>query len=202
MVPDALMGVLAQAAPAANDAPGWGTWGPLIAVMGPIVGGVGAILGILWTKITTLEKSKEDLYVRHNECEQRATRLESQMAMLYSELERAAKETDAIVVLDKDGVIREWSPGATLLMHWPQREALGKPIFNMLYSDTEPLFRRKLEKVLAGQSPKHGPHKGTIKTKDDDLVDVAVMFSSWTGEDDKVMLGVVMKMVAPGKHQA
>ncbi len=135
-----------------------------------------------------------DLQEKHRQCELHGKLLEAQIVILNSDMERKAAESDAIVVVDSNGLIREWSPGATLLFHCPQREALGKPMTIMIPARSQAQAKVAWDKLMAsGRAPRRGPHYLIARTKNGDEIPVTMWYSGFESATGERMVGATVR---------
>jgi PAS domain S-box-containing protein len=96
----------------------------------------------------------------------------------------------AILVLDRDGVVRVWNPAAERIFGWTRREVIGRPV-PIVPADREEERRRNLRETFEGR-PLSGVE--TVRQrKDGSLVHVALWTSLLRGPQDEPesVLGVI-----------
>lgn len=112
-------------------------------------------------------------------CQRRLASISAQLVAVQAMQEQGA--TEAVVVVDAaTGMIVEWSPAATMLLHWPQREILGKRLTTIMPQR----YRERHNAVMAdvvrsGRTPSGSPIQGHALTKDGQEVPVEVRLSGW-----------------------
>jgi PAS domain S-box-containing protein len=88
----------------------------------------------------------------------------------------------AIIVIDRDGVVRVWSPAAERVFGWSRREVLGR-VFPIFPPEREHERERNLRETFAGR-PLSGVE--TVRwRKDGSRIDVAVWTSLLRGPQDE-----------------
>ena len=181
-------------------------WSSLVTlVVGPVVLAVTGAITVLWRQVQTMQTKHEaemkDIQEKHyasvelhHQCEKRTSALEMQLIMLQADLERKEKETDAIIIADSRGMIKEWSPGATVLFHYPQREALGKQITIIFPQKIREAFQKTWDETAkSGRTPKRGPHNMSGLTKDNEEIPVTVWLSAWENDAGEIMYGATVR---------
>lgn len=101
-------------------------------------------------------------------------------------------EIVAEVVADAGGMVREWSAGATMLLHWSQRDMLGKHITTIVPARYREKHAAGFEQVRAsGRSPRHGPFLFHALAKEGAEVPVTIRLTGWQ-EGGQACFGAVM----------
>jgi PAS domain S-box-containing protein len=145
-----------------------------------------ALIGFGGTVITALCGVVSYLYVQMAKlqqgevrCQRRLAVVSNQLVALQALIEQGA--TEAQVVVDANtGMIVEWSPAATMLLHWPQREIMGKRLTVIMPQRyREQHLHAVGEMVRTGRAPERGPIQGHALTKDGTEVPVDVYLSGW-----------------------
>lgn len=179
------------------------TWGIVVTALVPVVLALGGAIG---GAFRYLYKQTQDLHAKSEDCEKRYGRLEGLVINLQADNERKSHESNAVIVIDAHGLIREWSPGATLLFHWPQREILGKHVSILMPERFRCAFEENWQHVLkTGRAPRRGPHDASGKTKEGEEVPLRMWYSSWadgtfaSGENyGERLFGATIQFRVPG----
>lgn len=162
-------------------------WGPLLAIAAPIVSSIIAGFSYLYKQVI-------DLHEKHALCEKQTAILQGQIDLLNAEMERRGREAEALIVADHDGFVREWNPGATILFHWSQREALGKSIGILVPPESLQAHNEAWARVVAGRVPRRGPHVLVGVTKEGNKIPLTAWYSCWVASDGTTVYGATIHM--------
>lgn len=96
-------------------------------------------------------------------------------------------KVSAIVVSDFNGIIREWNPAATLLLHWTQDDAVGKHVSMLippgLRNAQSRAFYQAIAKEKEGQESE--PLSTLALTKDGRTIPVTIDLKTWEVQGER-----------------
>ncbi len=147
----------------------------LLAGMLAVITGLTGAVGVLWRSMLKFQQNE----VR---CTKSLAVVSAQMWALSAQVEQMrGQEAVALVVIDANtGVVVEWGPGTTMMLHWPAREMLGKMITRIIPERFRQKHSEAMEKLKAtGGMPRHGPFEFIALTKEGTEVPVEVSLSGW-----------------------
>lgn len=92
--------------------------------------------------------------------------------------------TSAIVVADMKGVICEWNPGATALLHWRSEEAVGKNVSMLIPPNLRHTHSKAFYEAIAkGSAGETTPPLETMAlTRDGRTIPVEIEIRSWSDQ--------------------
>ena len=96
------------------------------------------------------------------ELERKVAALEAELAGLRAKNEKLRlararyqavieNAADAVVMVDGDGIIREWPGQAELLCGWKEEEIIGRPVFHLMPEHLRKKHEKNLREVTCGQ---------------------------------------------------
>jgi PAS domain S-box-containing protein len=141
------------------------------------------------SKIDEMFTQVRELTRAHADCLVGNERLTARIAVMEAALERYkiaenasqwATMNDAVIVIDDNAVVREWSPTATALFHWRGDEAIGREICFLMPDVWKDRFWDSMGRLLeSNRSVRRGPHKLSARNKEGDVFPVEVTLASW-----------------------
>lgn len=152
----------------------------------------------LFTQVRTLIKDNADCLVKNERLLGRVTVLEARLETVQAAEEAAGLPTriEAIVVADADGMIREWSPAATVLFHWTRKEAVGRNVEFLIPAQHLAAFRRSWKAVIdTGHQVRRGPFRFEARTKEDGTLPVEIILSSWEERGQRVFSAALRQTI-------
>jgi PAS domain S-box-containing protein len=146
------------------------------------------LISTLQQRVETLEREMRECQKANVECEAKAARLEGEVNLVRAQMDRMASSmpglpssswADAGLEVDQGGIIQSWNPGASNLFGWTHVEAIGRPIWELIPDEIQPVYREMLAEVAAaGGSLKHeNPYFLFGKRKDGETIPVEVSVS-------------------------
>ena len=159
------------------------------------------IITALGAVITTLSGTIAYLFRRMMKAEKRAGTLLATMAYLEATIDRlngiiearGSVETATIIVQVQSGLIKDWSPGATVMFGWRADEAIGKPVTVLVPKKYRQKHLEAWDKYVAGSKiPKRGPLEAHAMTKSGRIIPVNISYSCWD-EKNSIMVAAVIR---------
>jgi PAS domain S-box-containing protein len=155
---------------------------------------MGTAIGFLWRENGKLRRDWKESEVR---CQKRIGELEQQVLILQVTAEQSAKYTGQlptqgqIVFNAKTGQIGQWNAGATGILHWTEREMIGRQLVTII----PPKYRTDhltavSRMVSTGAAPKYGPHKLYALRKDGSTVRITAHYSGYRDGEDYIVIAV------------
>lgn len=146
---------------------------------------ISVAIGSLTTAIVYLFKENKRLLESESKCQSSLATIRAELVSINALVQQmqwsGANQIDAVVVADMStGMIIEWNPGATILLHWTEREMLGKQIHRIIpqrYKDKHDEAVRAFSRGT--DSPTRGPIYAHALTKDGLEIAVEITFSGW-----------------------
>lgn len=151
-----------------------------------VISGVTAVVTALVGTVGYLFKEMIRLQGADNACRERLAQMNAEVWSLNARLEQLSwygtDEPNALVVMDgQTGLIVEWSPGATIMMHWTAREMLGKPVTRVIPERFRQPHTEAIERLrTSGSPPRRGPFAFVALTKEGSEVPCEVSLSGWS----------------------
>lgn len=105
-------------------------------------------------------------------------------AVLRQQANLVANVSDAIIGLDRSGVVTSWNPAATEIYGWSESETLGQPLHEVWDVDAYDL--------VPGEDGRLGPSEAVHMRKDRSAVPVRVSVATMRNELDEVIGLVAM----------
>jgi PAS domain S-box-containing protein len=150
-------------------------------------------------RLDLLFRRCDELRARGDDCEQRYMRSQAQVNLLEAEqiklrstielidarqqVSASPMHGEALVVVDHYRVIRDVSPGLTLLLHWLRHEMIGKD-FDLFMPKR--YHRANKDAFLSclrdNRLPRRGPYMVEALTREGNEVPVEILLSSWEQE--------------------
>lgn len=162
---------------------------------------IAAVVGSLATAVVYLFKENRKLAESESLCNQRMAEVRAELVSLYALVQQmqwsGSMRLEAVVVADmSSGMITEWNPGATILLHWTEREMLGKSIGKIV----PPKYRDRHEEAVrsvmkGGNLPSRGPIIGHALTKDGVEVPVEITLSGWKVGNSSMMAASIKRRI-------
>lgn len=165
-----------------------------------IATGVVAVVTALASCVAFLFREMKKLQEAETTCRGDLASVRAQLLSLHALVEQVKQFGDssieAMVVADANsGLIVEWNPAATIMLHWTQREILGKPMTTIIPERFRPSHLAGMAAMInAGRPPRHGPYEFVALTKDGGEVPIEVLLSGWqTGQSRYVSAAMRMR---------
>lgn len=164
-----------------------------------LVGVVSAALTGAFTAVAYLQRKNSKLEKREAWYRNRIADLDNQVVNLNVYIEQLRTSGDnglkAEIVVDAlTGTIREWSPGATQMLHWTQRDALGKPLTLIIPQRfREPHLDKMRALIKSGEPPVRGPHDLLALMKDGSELPVSAIYSGWKDGSEHFVSAVLTR---------
>jgi len=141
---------------------------------------------------------KQESQCRENLATMRAE-LTSLNALVQQMQWSGVNRIEAVIVADaSSGYIIEWNPGATILLHWTEREMLGKPIHRIMPDRYKDKHNEALRALLSSNRiPQRGPIVGHAITKDGVEIPVEITLSGWRNGNTVIVGASIKRRVEP-----
>jgi PAS domain S-box-containing protein len=131
---------------------------------------------------------KETLRLQSAEakCQAKCGQMQAEIWALNTRTEQLSWVGDAdpiaVIVADANtGLITEWSPGATMLLHYPARTMLGKPLTKLMPQRLVNQHTAAMDKLKSlGGIPRRGPFGFFAITQEGTEIPVEVTLSGWS----------------------
>jgi PAS domain S-box-containing protein len=146
-------------------------------------------------RIDALYKEIRSTQAQRTECLIKNEQLMAQIMLLQariSTIETAegiadvGTRVDPVVVVDSKGIVREWSPAATVLFHWRSKEIVGKSIELIIPPESIQGHRDGVKKVLDGKREvRRGPYRVEGLRRDGKRIPIEIKLSGWQEGDER-----------------
>jgi PAS domain S-box-containing protein len=161
-----------------------------------------------------LEKMYADvraLHTAHAECLVNNEKLTSRVVVIEAVLKRTQDQlavrnigtsSDAILVTDQYGTIRQWNEAATVLFHWLAHEAVGMHIHAIVPPEGREAHNRRWLEVMQGQTDetvRRGPYTVELINKAGERFKADVLLSAWMDENRRYVTASIRKSIVDRK---
>jgi PAS domain S-box-containing protein len=165
--------------------------------------GVTAVVTALAAAVTYLFKELQSAKEADNKCKAEQSSLRAQIVALNVMLEQRRcafdQEMIATVIINaKTGQIVEWAPAATMLLHWTQRERMGKSISDLIperYRQRQSTAMQAM--ISSGRAPRRGPFDLHALNRHHQEVPVEITLSGWY-ESDTYLVAAAIRLRQEG----
>ncbi len=167
----------------------------LLATIGVALTAIGTALS---SAVTYLFLETRRLQKAESNCRQELAEVKAEIWALNARLEQLSwmgddSPTAQIVVDVSSAVIVEWSPGATILLHWTQREIFGKSMKKIVPSRFHQAVDEAFDRLRQrGGAPKRGPFGVFALTKEGTEIPVEVFLSGWSAGSQR-LVGTIIR---------
>jgi PAS domain S-box-containing protein len=154
----------------------------------------------LYSEIKRLNNERMEVAVKNE-------KLLAEVMILRAQLETNRKvesavllptRVDALVVIDQNGIIREWSPAATAMFNWRQVDAVGKSVDLIIPPDLRGGHHKGFQEMITtGRDVKRGPYRTEGVRQDGSRVPVEITLSSWNDQGVRFVSANISPLV-PG----
>lgn len=109
---------------------------------------------------------------------------------LIAETER--KQSTAQIIIDSEGMIIDWSMGATLLFYYTREEIIGRPAILLMPDRYQNLFTKALQNaIISKKEPDKAPKRFSAVTRNGAEIRVVILLSSYTSHDCRFFIAEI-----------
>ena len=138
------------------------------------VGGIAAIAA-LWGAVVVLFRRLEGVRDAHYNCIADNIKLTERVHALEED-----GLSEAYVLIDQSGHIREWSQGATFLFQWRQVQAIGKHVHMLIPDIYKAAHDAAWQEIVSNRRiPRMGPFRFRAATRSGDEIPIMMKLSSF-----------------------
>ena len=154
---------------------------------------------------TALKRESEECAKDRTVLSADVTVLKARNASLQAEIDELAlaltdvnkTNVGAFVKVDRQGVIREWNPGATMIFGWSSLEAIGKSITILIPPDVRQVHHNAFHSLsYSDRQPRKDPIVAKAKTRNGRDIDVTINLSRWS-EGELTWFGAEIHQISP-----
>jgi PAS domain S-box-containing protein len=136
----------------------------------------------MFQEIRALTNGHADCLVKNEKLASRVEVLEARLERIRvsEDISNIPTRTEALIVADENGVIREWNQAATLLLHWSVEEAVGNTIDVLVAPRWLKQHNHSWKEMLTtGRAPRRGPYFVHARNREGKDVPVEMILSGW-----------------------
>lgn len=146
--------------------------------------GVSSVVLALVSAVTYLYRELQVSREHERNCKEEQASMRSQIVGLNVMMEQMRGSEAGlianIVINAKTGMIVEWAPAATMLLHWPQKERMGKSITDLIPERYRQRQQAAMQAMIAGgRAPRRGPFSLFALNRHRQEVPVEITLSGW-----------------------
>lgn len=165
------------------------TW--LLGAVGIVVSALCGVVGKLYAEVT---RSREQNATLGRQCAQQAADIVGLQA-LAEQSRWLGADISARVTVNIGigaGMVVEWSPGATALLGWTEREMANKSLLRIVPAQNRPDHVKAIANLLSARDmPRKGPVKGYVVTKSGAELPVNITLSGHRDGDGRFITALI-----------
>jgi PAS domain S-box-containing protein len=146
-----------------------------------------------------------DLNAEHTKCQVQNERLLSRLVVVEAKqktleavdaVSSLPTRLEAIVVTDREGKVKEWSPPATVIFQYRPKDIIGKNVSLIIPPERLAEHLKAVKEVVeSGRAVKRGPYHVEAVKKDGTRLPVEITLSSWSDGGEQYFAAAIRPMV-------